>query len=98
MSDDEVKDIINQLKSLKRNSQSFIEEDEPESIWTQDVDALDKAISLLGKHISKRLERVTKTAGFRCPTCGCVHAIFEEMTDGGYCNNCGQKLVWRDEK
>lgn len=40
-------DIISQLKSLKDNSQSFLDKDEPESIWQRDIDALNAAIEII---------------------------------------------------
>ena len=42
-----IDDIIYQLESLKDNSRSFIEEDEPDSVWVQDVAALDEAIKII---------------------------------------------------
>ena len=41
-----IEKIINQLYSLKENSQSFITKDS-EPVWQEDVDALDRTIAIL---------------------------------------------------
>lgn len=42
-----VEELINRLENIKENSESFITEDEPESIWRDDVEALDAAIGII---------------------------------------------------
>ena len=88
-----IDDIIDQLESLKDNSQSFIEEDEPESIWVQDIKALEEAISFIGYRREKKVKKEKTLVGrFRCPTCNA--AFIEGMGKTNYCGNCGQKLDW----
>ena len=53
------KEIIAQLESLKKNSQSFIEKDEPNSIWQADIVALDAAIEIVRNH-PKLVGRIKK--------------------------------------
>ena len=39
--------IINQLKSLKAHCKDFVDEEEEDSIWKKDVEALGNAIEML---------------------------------------------------
>ena len=48
----QLKNIIAQLESIRANSASFIDLEEPYSIWKQDIDALDEEIIIL-----KRMEQ-----------------------------------------
>lgn len=40
-------DIISQLKSLKMNSLSFIDENDPDDIWKYDIEALNITIKFM---------------------------------------------------
>lgn len=52
------KEMVKQLESLRDNSISFINEDDPGDIWIKDVIALDKAIRIIeGKR--KLLKKAT---------------------------------------
>ena len=46
-------EIIRQLESIKENSQSFITDDEPDSIWHDDIIAIDAAIAIIDKSTPK---------------------------------------------
>lgn len=49
----DTKKIIRQLESIKENSQSFITDDEPDSIWHDDIIAIDAAIAIIDKAKAK---------------------------------------------
>ena len=68
------KEIIAQLKSLKENSRSFLEDGEQDSIWHQDIKALNAAIGIVREHPAlakklKRLESRLKSHGSKKPRC-----------------------------
>lgn len=44
---EEIQSAIDQLKSLRDNSESFIDGTEPDSIWHDDIKAIDIAIDVL---------------------------------------------------
>lgn len=46
------KEVINQLENLAAHCQSMIEKDDPESIWRDDLEALNAAIGKLGEEFS----------------------------------------------
>ena len=50
----QLKDIIVQLESIRANSASFIDLEEPYSIWQQDIEALDEVIIILKRMEQKR--------------------------------------------
>ena len=50
----QLKDIIAQLESIRANSASFIDLEEPYSIWQQDIEALDEVIIILKRMEQKR--------------------------------------------
>ena len=50
----QLKDIIVQLESIRANSASFIDLEEPYSIWKQDIEALDEVIIILKRMEQKR--------------------------------------------
>lgn len=45
----EIEGVIAQLESLKDNSKSFADKDEPDSVWYRDIIALDYAIDTIKK-------------------------------------------------
>lgn len=51
-----IKDYIDQLESLKQNSASMLDAEDPEDIWQRDVEALQFAIKLLTSKDEKLLE------------------------------------------
>ena len=50
----QLKDIIVQLESIRANSASLIDLEEPYSIWKQDIEALDEVIIILKRMEQKR--------------------------------------------
>lgn len=50
----QLKDIIVQLESIRANSASFIDLEEPYSIWKQDIESLDGVIIILKRMEQKR--------------------------------------------
>ena len=46
-------EAIAQLYSLRESSQAFLEEDNPDSVWAQDIRALDIAIRALEEQTKK---------------------------------------------
>ena len=89
-------EVIYQLKSIRENSETFIEKDEPDSVWAKDVEALDEAIMTLlisGRLEARKVKREKTLVGhFRCPNCNA--AFIEGMGKTDYCGNCGQRLDW----
>ena len=68
------KDIISQLESLKENSRSFLDAKEPDSIWQNDIDALNAAIAMIKEYPAmakriRKLEHRLKSHGNRKPRC-----------------------------
>ena len=49
-----MKDTISQLESIRTNSASFIDPEEPNSIWKKDIEALDEVIIILKRMEQKR--------------------------------------------
>ncbi len=44
-----IEEIIRQLQSIKEDAQTRITDDEPDSIWVDDVKAIDEAIKMIEK-------------------------------------------------
>ena len=42
-----LEDTISQLESIRANSASFLDPEEPDSIWQRDIEALDEVIAIL---------------------------------------------------
>ena len=42
-------EIIEQLESIRENSASFLDAEEPDSIWQKDIEALDEVLAILKK-------------------------------------------------
>ena len=70
------KEIISQLESLKENSRSFLDSKETDSIWKQDLDALEAAITIIKAYPS--LERKVRKLEHR------LRAL--ENKKSGFCN------------
>ena len=47
MNMDNMRADIAQMKSLKENSESFLRDDEPDSVWAEDIISLERVISIL---------------------------------------------------
>lgn len=88
------KEAIKQLASLIINSQLF-HQDEGD-IWEKDIEALRIAIKAVEKQIPKK--PITTADG--CKACSCGLAL----QDGNkrrclyYCDRCGQRIDWEEEK
>ena len=58
---------IAQMTSLKENSESFLRDDEPDSVWAKDIESLERVIAILevcvnhGVKDAKALECVLRT-------------------------------------
>ena len=68
------KEIIEQLESLKENSRSFLDENEPDSVWHHDIEALEAAIAIIqGRPMPERKMRGMESRlhrhGKRKPRC-----------------------------
>lgn len=95
--------IIRQLQNLKENSESFFDEAEPESIWADDIKALNEAMDIVNdygkmaeqyrKVVSKyevAKDAVRNGAGiYLCPDCS--SRVFPEHE---HCRRCGRRLGW----
>lgn len=44
------KEIISQLQDLKKNSESFLDKNEPDSVWNNDIKALDEAMDIINDY------------------------------------------------
>lgn len=97
---------MEQLQSLKDNSQSFVEKDKDHSkIWEDDIKALDEAMDIIYDYekVIEQVKKLTekhetsKTAigrgmgKWQCSNCS-VFIPFESK----YCSNCGQKLNFNE--
>ena len=49
------KKIISQLQDLKENSESFLDKNEPDSVWHRDIKALDEAMDIINDYSSLSL-------------------------------------------
>jgi len=93
-----LKEVIDQLKDLQMHCKEFADGDEEDSIWKDDVQALDIAIKSVEKHTSK--EPISEDAyyytKFLCPICKGRVGDDEDGDIAGYnyCPNCGQKIDW----
>ena len=97
------KEIISQLQDLKSNSESFHDQDEPDSVWHSDIKALGEAMDIINDYSSMAKQyraSVTKyeTAKdvircgmgvYQCPDCR--NRVF---FGNGHCHSCGRKLGW----
>ena len=67
MNMDNMRVDIEQMKSLKENSASFLRDDEPDSVWAEDIISLERVISIwevcvkYGVKDAKALEYVLQT-------------------------------------
>lgn len=43
----ELNEVVGQLLSLRENSESFLDESEPDSPWAKDIEAIDTAIEII---------------------------------------------------
>lgn len=89
------KEIIEQLKSLKNHCEDFREEG---SVWSKDVEALDRAIEAVEKQIPNKPKVDDEMNFFECTACGGVIGYITDPTDHKYCLLCGAKLDWSDEE
>lgn len=74
------REIISQLKSLKDNSRSFLDDREPDSIWQNDIEALNAAISMIREYPAlekkvRKLEHRLRNHGNRKPRCYRLRAM-----------------------
>lgn len=42
-----LQEVISQLESIRDNSANFLDPEEPDSIWQQDIDAIDEVLDIL---------------------------------------------------
>ncbi|MCC8075740.1 MAG: hypothetical protein LIO95_07370 [Clostridiales bacterium] len=81
------KDIIYQLESLKSHCEDWVDKEEPDNVWANDVAALDAAIDRLQGQ-PKRTESaltilgLTAILGFAAACAGIVLAVVEHTTAG----------------
>ncbi len=81
------KDIIYQLECLKSHCEDWVDEDEPDNVWANDVAALDAAIDRLQGQ-PKRTESaltifgLTAVLGLIAAFCGIVLAVVEHTAAG----------------
>ena len=40
-------DVISQLENIRANSASFLDAEEPNSVWQEDIEALDETLAIL---------------------------------------------------
>lgn len=55
-------EVIEQLRSLRDNSESFLDPSEEDSIWRRDIEALDAAIAVIEEYplLERRLGRLER--------------------------------------
>lgn len=96
------KKLIEQMKSLKKNSQMYITED-TDPIWQADVDALDEAMDIIADYekvtgqLSAMLlkyqtekDPIDRGMGvYQCPDCGAI-----TKQGNAHCWTCGRMLGW----
>lgn len=98
-----LKEVISQLEDLQGHCQEWWDKDDEDSIWERDVQALDVAMEVLEKEISKNVSGLrTKVKALdvetkqvltydcaKCPSCGKWLSQVNR-----YCQYCGQRLDW----
>lgn len=100
-----IQEAIEQLNSLIRDRQSFIDNDEHDSIYISDIEALNIAQEALEKQIPRKLSYegdgyddngglIYDTA--YCPNCQKEFEVYYDE-HANFCPNCGQALNWSDE-
>jgi hypothetical protein len=97
----DIKQIIGQLIDIRCNSEEMAQGEDKqqpeETVWDLDLKAIDAAIPLLEKQISKKVESKTEDIDNqygKCPRCG-NHV--DDENDRNYCQECGQRLDWSEE-
>lgn len=88
-------EAISQLEDLKENSESFLEKDEPKSVWQDDINALNIAIDAVKKQMPMNVK--TNKAFGECPQCGAdFNSELQSEYEIEYCPYCGQLLDWSE--
>lgn len=90
----ETKKMLNQLNSLREHCKDFLDKDENNSVWAQDVKCLDLAIKVIEKQMPKKPAVEDEMGYFICPTCDIVVGYTNDREEHNYCFNCGQKIDW----
>ncbi len=97
------KEIISQLQDLKKNSESFLDKNEPDSVWNNDIKALDEAMDIINDYSAMAKQyRASVTryetakdvircgmGTYQCPDCR--NRVF---FGNEHCRRCGRKLGW----
>lgn len=92
--------LIQQMESLKENSQSFITDDS-DPVWREDVEALDEAMDIIAdyekvtKQLSMMIQKYEREKDpidrgmgmYQCPDCGCMTKLGDD-----HCRRCGRRL------
>lgn len=91
--------VISQLEDLQENSESFLEKDETESVWRDDINALNIAIDAVKKQIPTVAMKSDSGSYYICPSCMKLIEHYE-ISHGNieipYCKWCGQRIDWAE--
>lgn len=91
-------EVIEQLVSLKENSESFLDKEEPNSVWEKDIRALNQAIEYARKEIpQKAIADGDDDMDFlRCPKCNAYAGTVDSLQADHLkrCERCGQSLLY----
>ena len=99
-------EIISQLESLKENSQSFLEKDEPGSVWADDIKALDEAMDIIHDYalVTEQAARLMQkyetpkdvirrgNGMFDAWQCPDCQGFIQHGNE--HCHWCGRKIGW----
>lgn len=89
----EIQEVIESLQTLQEYcyNRHAMDDNNPESPWSQGNEALDVAMDALEKQVPMRVIEGRFAGLYDCPKCeGAI-----ESRGYQYCPSCGQKLDWR---